>query len=177
MAEAVEVLNLDRVLKRFDGIRMALLKNQRFFARIGEHVQYIVAKRTVEEHRSPAGAHAKGSWDEYSEGHREFRRRYGAENLDKVDLTLTGGMFGALTFEATDDMVRIFFASTVGRPYVLKAEPGKKKRTVQQKATEAQKAFYLHQDRPFFLLADSEVKEIVRLYEKYVTKAIESGGR
>jgi hypothetical protein len=83
--------------------------------------------------------------------------------VDKVDLTLTGGMFIALTYTAQDDRVTSFFMDT----------PDKRNPKVRNPA----KAFFNQQLRNFFSISAGEVKEIEAMIKEYVDRHLRSDKR
>lgn len=175
-AAEVDLTEILTVLQRFS---VAVLGNVKLFTNIGNYVRESIKKRTVERGRGPSGPWPP-PYNLYSPRYEEFREEQGYP-IDQVYLDYTGSMWGALTQEATEAMVRVFFAPRMAKAVRVKAvkskTTGRKKerRTIQPKVTDAEKAFHLHQDRPFFLLSQEQIDFIT----ERVTDALDMamGGR
>ena len=150
MVDGVRVTGSEKLSRRISrAIRS--IKNKAVLAEIGTYLQGAIKFRTQDEHTDIFGRKFK----DYSHGYKMFRQRkgYGTE----VDLTLTGGMFAALRYTATDDYVRVFFGAGSSR------------------GTDTQhpaKAFYLQEERKFFGISDEDVREILRLYQVNIGGAL-----
>ena len=75
-----------------------------------------------------------------------------------VDLTLTGGMFAALTHQVSAEQVEIFFAPGSSRSV----------RGGTSKTTNPEKAFFLQEKREFFGITIDDVDNIFDLYNIYI---------
>lgn len=126
------------------------LKGKKLLNEIGMFVLTTVKRRTL------AGEDVSGNaFAPYSNGYALFRKKAGYQ-IDDVDLTLTGTMLSAMTYETTDDEVRAFFLPT-------KDSTG---------TSNPEKAFSLNQDREFFALSTSDVNNIMDLVDDYYEKLV-----
>lgn len=150
MVDPVRVVGSERLSRRLSRA-IKSITNKAVLSEIGTYLSGAIKFRTQDENTDIFGRKFKA----YSPGYRMFRQRggYGTE----VDLTLTGGMFAALTYEATDEYVRVFFG------------PGSSRGTDTQHPA---KAFYLQEDRKFFGISDEDVREILRLYQVNIGGAL-----
>lgn len=137
---SVEVLGIEATEERFQALLEAL--GPRLMGEIGEFLKFRIKERTA------AGKDVSGSFFKpYSNKYAFFRRKHGRPT-DKVDLNFFGGMMGAMTQEATETRVRVFFMPTITRS------------ATKSKANNAEKAFYLQQKREFFSMSPEDQKEI-----------------
>jgi hypothetical protein len=172
---SIDVLGLDDLFGRFDALLVALTDSKKLFARIGNYVRESTQERTVEQHRGPDGPWVSPRGDEYSDDYKAFREEYGRP-VDHVYLDWYGGMWGALTQHSTETEVKVFFKATASRALPSRKKGGKKKKkgkSSRASVTQAEKAFYLHQDRPFFLLSEAQIKHIETMIDKHLTNTLE----
>ena len=118
--------------------------------RIGLLIQTRIKSRTLAG-RDVDGKPFKG----YSPGHAKRRQKLGLPT-DKVDLFFTGSMQSAMTFEADEDQVRLYFAGTADK----------------FGGSNPEKAFFLHQDRKFFALSDEDIRVIEEEVDTYIRQSI-----
>ena len=158
MAEQyVDIPNLS-LLRRLIGATAEAVLDPAFFARTGEYVRATVKVRTL------SGTDADGvPFKPYSAKHALRRLLYGAQ-IDHVDLTMSNQMLGGMTQDVAKDQVRVFFLSTAAFDPITKKPAG---------VTNAAKAFFNHQKRPFFALSTDQVSHIVQDYSRVVKDALE----
>lgn len=154
----VEILNLKKVRLRF-GRLIDVFTKRSSLEEVGNYVIFRIKERTLE------GKDVKGiPFAPYSPKYKMWRKKWGYET-DKVDLTLTGGMLNAMTYEVSSlkKQVRVYFMPGTSR----KARGQTKKSSVQHSA----KAYYLQQKRKFFALSNKDEEKIRRIYEDSIREA------
>lgn len=133
------------------------MSTKRVMSRIGNFVMNEIKSRTSE------GLDVDlNPFKAYTTGHRKTRAAKGLPT-NIVDLFFHGTMMNAMTFEAADDQVRLFFQPTVGK------DARGKLSDIRSPA----KAYYLNEKREFFALSDKDmdgvrdvaIREIDRLLE------------
>ena len=135
----VAVTGASRVQERFQ--RLLRVFGKRLMGDVGFFVMTRIKQRTAK------GLDVGGSpFDPYSAKYAFFRESKGRP-VDKVDLFFTGSMMSAMTLEASETMVRIFFMPSNDR----------------KGSSNPAKAFYLNQKREFFSLSPQDQKEISTL--------------
>ncbi len=139
---SVRVRGRERISRRISRLLRGI-QGREVLGEIGTYLQTSIKQRTQNENEDIFGRKFKA----YAPGYRMFRQREGYPT--EPDLTLTGGMFAALTHEVEGDRVRVFFG------------PGSSRGTEVQHPA---KAFYLQEDRKFFGISDQDVDAIMRLY-------------
>jgi hypothetical protein len=155
--KVVEVIGAAELQLKLDDVAMALVRNSNLMGQLGSFVNASIKARTSE------GRSAEGTpFEPYSPGYARWRKKEGYPT-SKVDLTLTGGMFIALTYDAQDDRVTSFFMDT----------PDKRNPKVRNPA----KAFYNQQLRNFFSISADEVKEVEKMIKDYVDQHLRSDAR
>lgn len=153
----VEVKGATELALKLDDIAMALVRNSKLMGVLGNFVNTSIKARTSE------GRSAEGTpFEPYSPRYAVWRKKEGYPT-GKVDLTLTGFMFNALTYEAQDDRVTSFFMDT----------PDKRNPKVRNPA----KAFYNQQMRNFFSISADEVKKVEKIIKEYVDQQLRSDKR
>jgi hypothetical protein len=156
--EVVQIIGAAELELKLDDVAMALVRNSKLMGVLGNFVNTSIKARTSE------GVSAEGSpFDPYSVRYAKWRKNVAKMPVDKVDLTLTGGMFIALTYTAQDDRVTSFFMDT----------PDKRNPKVRNPA----KAFFNQQLRNFFSISAGEVKEIEAMIKEYVDRHLRSDKR
>ncbi len=154
---AIEVRGAAELVLKLDDVAMALVRNSKLMGLIGNRVNTMIKARTL------AGQSAGGGpFEPYSPHYAAWRKSKGYPT-DHVDLTLTGGMFAALTYTAENDRVTSFFMDTPDR-----RNPG-----VRNPA----KAFFNQQTRDFFSLGAAEVKEVEAMIKDYIDRELRSDKR
>lgn len=117
------------------------MSTKRVMSRIGNFVMTEIKQRTSE------GLDVNEDlFKDYTEGHKKTRAAKGLPT-HIVDLFFHGTMMNAMTFDADDDSVRVFFQPTVGK------DAGGYPSEVKSPA----KAFYLNEKREFFALSDQDM--------------------
>lgn len=158
MAKDVQILGVEKLrhtLKRTaDDI-----SSRQVLGEIGTYLTFSIKDRVQQKSKDVFGR----SLSAYAPAYKLWRQenKYGS----KVDLTLTGSMFAALTHTTTADAVTIFFMPGEGRT----VRPGAKR--VQNSA----KAFYLQEKRKFFGYTSEDVEKIMRLYNVHLGEALSGG--
>jgi len=120
---------------------------------IGSYLRYAMVAR------SQRGENVRGQpFDSYSPGHARTRRKAGYQTAF-VDLTMTGALWNALTFEAERDLMRLFFANVSDKTGMNVPE----------------KAYYLDDMKNFeyFGISDKEEAAILDIAEKMVLEALQ----
>lgn len=154
----VEVQGAVELALKLDDIALAIVKNSKLMGQLGNFVNASIKARTSE------GRSAEGTpFEPYSPAYARWRKNVAKMPVSKVDLTLTGGMFIALTYTAQDDRVTSFFMDT----------PDKRNPKVRNPA----KAFYNQQLRNFFSINAEEVKEVEKMIKEYVDQQLRSDKR
>jgi hypothetical protein len=155
--KVVEIRGAAELVLKLDDIAMALVKNSKLMGQLGNFVNTSIKARTS------AGMSAEGApFTPYSPTYAIWRKKEGYPT-SKVDLTLTGGMFNALTYKAENDTVTSFFMDT----------PDKRNPKVRNPA----KAFYNQQMRNFFSISADEVKKVEQMIKQYVDRHLRSDKR
>lgn len=143
----IRFVGAERLSRTIDRLRRNITSRQ-ILGEIGQFIRLRVTNRTQQE-----GVDIYGRpFEPYSPRYAFWRQQAGYQT-DFVDLTVTGGMFNSLTYEATENQVRVFFM------------PGK---TRGSKVENPAKAFYLQQDREFFGMSDQDVQEIMDMYDIHI---------
>lgn len=154
----VEVKGAVELALKLDDIAMAIVRNSALMGQLGNFVNTSIKARTSE------GVSAEGTpFEPYSAKYAVWRSKVFGAPVGHVDLTLTGGMFNALTYTAEDDRVTSFFMDT----------PDKRNPKVRNPA----KAFYNQQLRNFFSISADEVKEVEKMIKEYVDQQLRSDKR
>lgn len=105
--KVVEVIGAAELELKLDDIAMALVRNSALMGQLGSFINTSIKARTSQ------GMSAEGKpFEPYSARYAAWRSKVFKAPVDKVDLTLTGGMFIALTYTAEDDRVTSFFMDT-----------------------------------------------------------------
>lgn len=158
----VEILNLKKVRLRFSRL-IDIFTKRSALEEVGNFVLFQIKERTQK------GKDVSGiPFAPYSPKYKMFRKKWGY-GTDKVDLTLTGGMLNAMTYEASvlKKEVRVFFMPGTSR----KARGQTKRSNVQHPA----KAYFLQQKRKFFALSSRDEEKIRRIYEDSIREVFERG--
>lgn len=138
---------------KLDRVAQSVASNQRLMGEIGAYVSAQILIRTAD------GVDADGKpFDAYSAGY-ETRRSAAGRPTDNVDLFFTGSMLSALTHDADNDRVTLFFMDTSDKFGMRNPE----------------KAYYNQQLRNFFALSAEDVADVTNMVSKYVAKAIKKG--
>lgn len=118
------------------------LSTKRVMSRIGNYVMTTIKQRTAE------GVDVNyNPFKPYSDAHQKARAAKGLPT-NVVDLFFHGTMMNAMTFDADDDRVRVYFMPTVGKD--AKGKPSK--------AKSSEKAYYLNEQREFFALDAADLE-------------------
>lgn len=126
---------------------------------IGMFIMRSIKKRTL------IGEDVDGiNFKPYSKKYAKERNKRGFP-VKPVDLSRTGAMLSAMTYDTDRSSVDTFFMNTSGPK-----APG-----YSNKTRNPEKAFYLNKDREFFALSGDEINDIVEIVEGYYNKAIRSG--
>lgn len=145
-------------LQRLVGATADAVLDPEFFARTGAYVRSTVEVRTL------AGRDAdEAPFKPYSPKYALLRLIHGVQ-IDHVDLMWSGQMFNQMTHSVGTDWVRVYFLATAARDPVTGGDAG---------VTNAAKAYFNHQRRPFFALSTPQVSEIVRDYGEVLRSAME----
>ena len=157
MAKLVEIQGAAELVLKLKDVEMALVRNSKLMGQLGNLVNTRIKARTSE------GRSAEGKpFEPYSPAYAVWRKAAGYPT-SHVDLTLTGGMFSALTYTAENDRVTSFFMDT----------PDKRN----PKVSNPEKAFYNQQLRNFFSINAEEVKEVEKMIKDYVDRQLRSDKR
>ena len=182
--EGLTVVNLNGVLSTLEDVKDVLETHApTIFGKIGAYVMQEITRRTFKKGLGPDDKRLR--WHgatPYEPGYERLRKEH-KKPVDRVYLKWTGGLLNAMTQHATADMVRVFFSPAPAKPIRLKktsttTRKGKKRKyqrknpTRVPKITEAEKALYVHQDRPFFLLDEDDVKKIQAIFKRYIQQAL-----
>ena len=130
--------------------------DKKFFSEIGMFIAHRIKERTVEQGKDADGS----AFKPYSPRYKLFRESLGLPT--KPDLFLTGTMMGAMAYDATDTRLKVFMNRTTN-PSTIGS--GKKKKKLSQQPSSA-KAFWLHQERPFFRLNQKDIDMIMDMFQK-----------
>jgi len=153
----VEVRGATELRLKLGDIGDALKNTVVLMGQIGARVNTLIKARTAE------GTDAEGdTFEPYSESYALWRSKAGYPTTD-VDLTLTGGMMAAMTYEAVNDQVTSFFMDTVDRRNAGVRNP--------------EKAFFNQELRNFFSIGADEIDEIEDLVREYIDAELESDRR
>ena len=156
-APVIEVKGTVELVLKLDDVAMALVRNSKLMGLIGNRVNTMIKARTAQGQDA-----AGGPFEPYSPRYAAWRKKHGF-STGIVDLTLTGGMFIALTYTAENDRVTSFFMDT----------PDKRNPKVRNPA----KAFFNQQTRDFFSLGAAEVKEVEAMVKDYIDRELRSDER
>ena len=154
---SVEVKGATELHLKLGDIGDALKNTVVLMGQIGARLNTMIKARTLE------GIDAEGeTFDPYSEQYEMWREKAGYPTTD-VDLTLTGGMMAAMTYEAVNGKVTSFFMDTVDKrnPDVRNPE----------------KAFFNQEMRNFFSIGVDEIDEIEGLVADYINAELRSDAR
>ena len=147
---AVEVIGAARVQRRFQTLLATFGKQ--LMGEVGMFVMTRIKERTAK------GVDVGGSsFKPYSAQYAFFRESKGRPT-DKVDLFFTGSMMSAMTPDASESRVRVFFLPTQDR----------------SGSSNPAKAFYLNQKREFFALSPQDKREIGTLVLDEFRKAMQT---
>jgi len=141
--DRVVIQGEEKLIRTIDGL-IEGIRAKGVLGEIGAYLVHSITRRTQEDHKDVSGKLFLPYVPEYS----FFRELTGYGT--KVDLTVTGGMFAALTHEIFTDRVKVFFG------------PGFSRGSDVQHAA---KAFYLQDKREFFGITAEDVSEVMRLYQ------------
>jgi len=142
MADGVVIIGAETLGRRLTRLARGIATSD-VLGEIGAYLVASITTRTQHHHEDVD----ERPFVAYSPKYLFFRQKSGYGT--QVDLTLTGGMFAALTHEIFTDRVKVFFG------------PGTSRGTdVQHPA----KAFYLQEKRKFFGFTDQDVANIMELY-------------
>lgn len=106
--------------------------------------------------RTLSGEDAQGiDFKPYADQYAKERAKAGFP-VKPVDLTRSGSMLSAMTYDTGKEHIDFFFMNT--------SDP--------TGAKNPEKAFYLQQDREFFALSKSDIKGMLKIVDKYYNKVI-----
>lgn len=149
----VEVKGLRELSIKLDDVAQAVASNRRLMGQVGAFVELQILTRTAKGQDVDEVPFAP-----YSAGYSKRRAKDGRP-VDTVDLFFTGSMLSALTYDAHDDLVTLFFMDTDDRFGMKNPE----------------KAYYNQQLRNFFSLSAKDVAKVQDMVSKYVQKALKKG--
>lgn len=147
MATGQNIIGAEALERRLTLLTEGIV-DERTLSEIGEFLQFSIIERVQNRGEDVYG----DFFEEYSPSYAAWRRKEGYQT-GFVDLTVTGSMFDALTYEVYGDEVHLFFLPGTGRG---------------SNTPNPAKAFYLQQDREFFGMTDEDVEEIVDLYNLHI---------
>lgn len=149
----VEVKGVRELRIKLDRVAESVASNKRLMGEIGNFVELQILTRTADG----IGADDE-PFEAYSVGY-ERRRSAEGRPTDAVDLFFTGSMLSALTHDADNDRVTLFFMDTSDKFGMRNPE----------------KAYYNQQLRNFFALSAKDVADVTNMVSDYVAKALKKG--
>lgn len=150
MVAQVEIKGLDEILKHFDLVVDDIF-NEQLNREIGNFIVARIQQRTSQ------GKDVEGRrFKPYSAAYALFRELSGRPT-NVVDLFFTGSMMSSMTFETTDEVVRVYFQPT----------------TDPSGMSNPAKAFFLHQEREFFALSEDDISQIFNIFNNHLDKLIQ----
>jgi len=149
----IELTGLKGLTRKITALRDAPFRDM-MLGDIGMYAMTRIKRRTLK------GEDVHGlDFTPYSKGYAVERGKRDFP-VKPVDLTRTGSMLSAMTYDTNRDSVDIFFMNTQGPE-----APGYK-----NKERNPAKAFFLHQDREFFELSQDDIKGIKDIVNDYYDK-------
>lgn len=151
--DALIILENEEGFKRKINRLAESILSKKLTADIGMFIMKTIKDRTLkgEDYRGE-------TFQDYSEEYALFREKKGYQT-NYVDLTLTGSMLSAMTYDADKDSVSVYFMNT--------DDPSG--------SSNPEKAFYLNEDREFFNLSQDEIDQVMGIVEEYYQKLIRMG--
>jgi len=147
MAALVEIKGARQLQLKLDKVAIAIIQNGRLMGQLGELVKLRIKERTAKG----VGADDK-KFPPYSPGYKRWRGNVMKRPTDFVDLNLTGSMLSAMTQDATNNRVTVFFMDTVDRFGGRNPE----------------KAFFNQERRNFFAINANDVAEVETMVRDYL---------
>ena len=143
-------------IKNFDSVKegMEKLSGQIFDKEIQNKIANFFMTRVKDRTSKGYDVHGQ-AFKEYSPQYALFRHEKGLPTYI-VDLFFSGSMMSSMTYEITNDTIRLFFQPTKDRKGV----------------SNSSKAYWLHQDREFFALSLDDIAEARNLYKEYIEGVI-----
>lgn len=146
----IDIKGLKRTSKKLEKTEGALVDGKRAFGEIGLFLTASIEARTMQ------GKDVDGDdFKPYSPGYAKFRAGAG-HPVNKVNLFFSGLMFNALTHDAGNMQVRIYFMPTTDKHNV--SSPAK--------------AYFLDEDRHFFGMSKKDKETIVKIYADHIREAM-----
>lgn len=150
-SEHVKIVGLAAILRRISLLKKGL-ESKTLMGEIGEYItQRIIT-------RSQAGEDVDGaSFAPYASSTKLFRTKTGHQT-GHVDLTMSGTMWNALTYQESKDEVRVFFRNVSGKDTDVKVPTY---------------AYFLNENREFFALSKEEenmIFDMVKDHAKSLTR-------
>jgi len=141
----VEIKNINKIVARLKTINRRA-NHKKIRNKIANFLMVAIKDRTLK------GEDFKGEkFIPYSVPYAKIRDKKGLPT-GIVDLFFTGSMMSSMTYETSEQSIKLFFQSTRDKNNIVNAE----------------KAFYLDENRNFFSLNVQDIKNIVFMYENYV---------
>lgn len=149
MYDDVTIIGIADVRRKLGYIRHDLA-NKKMMAEIG---LFLTAKI---ETRTASGKDVDGdAFNDYSPAYRLIREKSGRSG-SKVNLFWSGSLMSSLTFEETNDTVRLFFQSTSDA----------------EGMENPAKAFFLNEDRRFFGISEEDRQGVLKIIRAYLRRSI-----
>lgn len=149
MSNVVTIIGMRGLLRRWRYMRHDIATN-RLMREVGLFLTSQIQIRTAE---------GKDVEDRrfmpYSPAYRLFREKSGRSG-SKVNLFFTGSMMSAMTFEETDDTVRLFFQNT--------SDPSGARNPL--------KAYFLNQEREFFALSEEDRQGALEIVDDHIRRVL-----
>ena len=155
MAESsVQMMGAQELLIKLDGIALGLRHTTKLLNLIGNYLSFRIKKDTI------LGRDVEGeSFIEYTKRYAKYREKHGRPT-HPVDLFFTGSMSNALTYEAKDNEVNLFFMNTTDKFGVRNPN----------------KAFWLQtregRERVFFAIGSKDIIAIEKMVKAYVNQLL-----
>jgi len=165
-----QLIGAQRVKARLEFAAKGMRAAPKLFGQVGAFMEQAIKVRVGE------GKEVDGKrFDPYTPAYKAYRQEHGRPT-GFVDLFFTGGMMNALTYTATGQQVRVFFMPTASNPLPRKKKVGEGGGSTAN-VTNAEKAYYLNEKRPFFGFSDDDVNAIRGIAEDYIQQLLLKGGK
>lgn len=150
MITRVKLLGLRELQLKISNASKVLSHSKPLMNQIGAYVELQILKRTAK------GIDADGSpFIPYSKPYKKVREAAGRPT-NIVDLFFTGAMASALTFDADNNKVKLFFMNTSDKYGIRNPD----------------KAYWNQQTRNFFSLSMKDIIAVEKMAKSYVAKAV-----
>jgi len=145
----MKITGLERTIADLN--KSITFQSKSLFEEIGEYIKTQIKLRTSD------GVDYEGNaFEPYSLKYKLFRKKK-EYPVNKVDLFYSGSMMGSMTYTATPDSVRVFFA------------PGTDED--EDKVQNASKAFWLNENREFFMYSQKDLDKVIDMYVRRANDA------